>query len=91
MAVALAESAGLPVADLTDGHLEHFFYCGPSESLTGLVGLELYGTDALMRSLVVAPSVRGTGIGSLLVAHAESYARTHARTHARTACVRCTC
>ena len=75
-AVALVEAAGLPVADLTDGHLDHFFYCGPSESPTGLVGLEFYGRYALLRSLVVAPGIRGTGIGSLLVAHAESYART---------------
>jgi amino-acid N-acetyltransferase len=73
-AIALLESAGLPAADLTDRHLEHFFYCGPSESPTGLVGLELYGTDALLRSLVVAPTARGTGVGSALVTHAEAYA-----------------
>jgi amino-acid N-acetyltransferase len=75
-AIALIESAGLPVVDLTDRHLEHFFYCGPNESPTGLVGLELYGTDALLRSLVVAPKIRGTGIGLALVTHAEAYART---------------
>jgi amino-acid N-acetyltransferase len=75
-AVALLESAGLPATDLNPAHLEHFFYCGSSEAPTGMVGLELYGTDALLRSLAVAPATRGSGLGSALTEHAESYART---------------
>ena len=40
-----------------------------------MVGLELYGEVALLRSLAVASSRRGTGVGSGLVAHAERHAR----------------
>lgn len=73
-AAALLESQGLPVSDITDEHLEHFFFVGSDGSPTGLVGLELYGTDALLRSLVVGESARGKGLGSTLVEHAEQYA-----------------
>jgi amino-acid N-acetyltransferase len=73
-AVALLAGAGLPVSDLTDAHLEHFFFTGAEGSPTGMVGLELYGADALLRSLVVAPSTRAAGLGSALVTHAEGYA-----------------
>ena len=74
-AVALLESAGLPVSDLTDAHMEHFFFCGPLQSPTGLVGLELCGEDALLRSLVVAPGRRGAGLGAALTRQAEQHAR----------------
>jgi hypothetical protein len=45
-AAALLESQGLPVSDITDEHLEHFFFVGSDGSPTGLVGIELYGVDA---------------------------------------------
>ena len=73
-AVALLQAQGLPVSDITDEHLEHFFFIGSAGSPTGLVGLEIYGTDALLRSLVVGDNARGKGLGSELVQHAEQYA-----------------
>jgi amino-acid N-acetyltransferase len=73
-AVALLQAQALPTADITDTHLEHFFFVGSDGSPTGLVGLELYGTDALLRSLVVGESARGRGLGSALIEHAEHYA-----------------
>ena len=76
-AVALLQSAELPIEDLTDSHLEHFFLAGSLESPVGLVGLELFGRHALLRSLMVDPRVRTTGIGSRLVEHAEAHARAH--------------
>lgn len=76
-AVALLAAEGLPVQDLTDEHLEHFFYAGPDESPTALVGLEMYAADALLRSLVVGADARTKGLGSALVRHAEDYASAH--------------
>jgi amino-acid N-acetyltransferase len=64
----------LPVSDITDEHLEHFFFIGSDGPLTGLVGLEIFGADALLRSLVVGEDVRSKGLGSALVEHAEQYA-----------------
>jgi amino-acid N-acetyltransferase len=72
--VALLAGEGLPVADLTDQHLEHFFFAGSADSPLGLVGLEIYESDALLRSLVVGANARSAGLGSRLVRHAEHYA-----------------
>ena len=74
-ALALLEAAQLPTADLSDGHLDHFFYLGPPAAPTGLVGCEIHGSDGLLRSLVVTPVNRGAGTGSALVEHVEAYAR----------------
>jgi amino-acid N-acetyltransferase len=60
---ALLQSQGLPDLDITDEHLEHFFFVGSDGSPTGLVGLELYGTDAVLRSLMVGENARGKGLG----------------------------
>ena len=74
-AVALLSSAGLPTGDLTQQHCDSFFYMGPEAAPEGLVGLELLGDVALLRSLVVADGLRGSGAGARLLAHAESHAR----------------
>jgi len=75
-AVTLLGSAGLPTEDLARLSLEHFFFAGPAEAPTGLVGLEMLGDVALLRSLVVAKPLRGSGAGSALLDHAERHART---------------
>jgi len=62
------------MSDITDEHLEHFFFIESYGSATGLVGVELYGIDALLRSLVVAETARTRGLGSALVRRAEDYA-----------------
>jgi amino-acid N-acetyltransferase len=72
----LAESK-LPMSDLSPEHLEHFFGCGPVQIPKGVVGLEIYDTVALLRSLAVAMDCRGIGCGKALVAEAESYAQSH--------------
>src|SRR5258708_26495447 len=73
-AVALLQAQGLPTSDITDEHLEHFFFVGSDGSPAGLVGLELYCTDALLRSLVVAENARNKGLGATLIDHVEQYA-----------------
>ena len=72
--IELLEAAGLPAADVSQELLRHFFYLPDAQSAAGLVGLELYGHEALLRSLVVRQSERGKGLGIALVRHAEAYA-----------------
>jgi amino-acid N-acetyltransferase len=72
--VALLEAEGLPASDLTDAHLDHFFFTGTDGAPSALVGLEIYGDAALLRSLVVSAAARTQGLGSALVLHAEQYA-----------------
>ena len=55
--------------------MENFFYCGPAVSPEGLVGIEMHGDVALLRSLVVAGACRSSGVRSALVAQAEDHAR----------------
>ena len=71
---ALLEAEGLPASDLTETHLEHFFFTGSDGAPSALVGLEIYGEAALLRSLVVSAAARTQGLGSALVLHAEEYA-----------------
>jgi amino-acid N-acetyltransferase len=74
-AAALLEAAALPSSDLSDAHMEHFFFCGTASAPSALVGIELCGPSALLRSLVVRPDRRATGLGKTLVEHAEAHAR----------------
>jgi amino-acid N-acetyltransferase len=74
-AVALLDAASLPTEDLTAAHCEHFFFSGPDAAPDGLVGLEMFGEVALLRSLVVSAGRRGSGAGTALLEHAERYAR----------------
>jgi len=72
---SLLESAGLPSDDLNAAMLADFFACGDRDAPSGVIGLELYGREALLRSLVVRDSARGRGAGRALVAAAETHAR----------------
>ncbi|MFY9708475.1 MAG: arsenic resistance N-acetyltransferase ArsN2 [Desulfobacterales bacterium] len=71
----LLNESQLISSDLTPEHLRHFFGLGTIGELEGVVGLELFGTVALLRSLAVVSSRRRAGLGSKLVAHVEDYAR----------------
>ena len=64
----------LPTEDLERQNFENFFGCGFAGSLSGVVGIELLGEVALLRSLAVSKDARGNGLGKQLVAHAEAYA-----------------
>ncbi|MFK7732841.1 MAG: arsenic resistance N-acetyltransferase ArsN2 [Pseudomonadales bacterium] len=64
----------LPDSDLTEESMAHFLCYGNAASPDGVIGLELYGDDALLRSLVVNENSRKTGCGTILVNAIESLA-----------------
>jgi amino-acid N-acetyltransferase len=69
----LAESQ-LPFDDLRGSDIVTLLGHEQQGQLVGLVGLECYGSDALLRSLVIAPFARGTGLSVKLVSYAERQA-----------------
>lgn len=71
----LLSRCGLPHEDLTLSHLDHFLICRDGDPPRGVVGVELYGTVALLRSLAVLPTHRSNGVGARLTQEIEAYAR----------------
>lgn len=63
---ALLTAAKLPLAGIP-ADLAHFLVAERDGAIVGAVGLEDFGVAALLRSAVVAPSLRGTGVGERLV------------------------
>jgi arsenate reductase len=62
----LLRQAGLPADDLGETGVALFSFRDPAGRV-GLGGLELYGAEALLRSVVVVPGHRGSGVGSRIV------------------------
>jgi amino-acid N-acetyltransferase len=71
----LLSASDLPHDDLTPSHLEHFVVATEGDALAGVVGAELFDDVGLLRSLAVAPSSRGDGVGARLTTAIERYAR----------------
>jgi len=65
---------GLPQEDLTPQHFCHFFVMKERERSIGVIGLEVLGQLALLRSLAVDPQYRNRGYASQLIRKAEGYA-----------------
>ena len=61
----LLGASGLPVEGAS-AHLEHFFVARVGGSLAGVIGLEWYGEEGLLRSLAVRASDRSKGVGNNL-------------------------
>jgi len=72
---ALLADAGLPTGDLHDHPALRLFAATIAGEPAGCVALEVYGDTALLRSLAVHPSQRGTGLGVELLQFAEQQAR----------------
>ena len=70
----LLASARLPLDGLP-GDMAHFLVAEDAGRIVAAAGLEVYGGAALLRSVVVAPSHRGTGMGGQLSDRALSMAR----------------
>lgn len=73
--LGLLEDTGLPYQDLTTAYLADLLVAEGGRSVLGIVGLERYGKDALLRSLAVRPENRFTGLGKQLADAIEEHAR----------------
>jgi amino-acid N-acetyltransferase len=72
--VDLLDRSGLPTAGVADNFAQ-FLVAEADGRLVGVVGLELYGRSALLRSAAVEESWRGSGLGRVLVERALDLAR----------------
>ncbi len=70
----LLESCGLHHQDLSPHQLAHFLLAWDSARLAGVVGLEILGHDALLRSLAVDADYRNRKIATRLVNQIEDHA-----------------
>lgn len=73
--VALLENVSLPTSDLTDADMKNFLHIGSTSAPIAIIGVQLYGEHALLRSLVVREEHRERGLAHALVARAERHAR----------------
>jgi GNAT superfamily N-acetyltransferase len=69
--------AGLPADDLGDPYVLLWRFETYEDVPVGFGGLEIYGDDALLRSVVTLPPLRQVGMGAAIVAALE--AEAHAR------------
>jgi len=67
----------LPYEDITPSDLTHFYLLRDGGRLAGVIGLEIYGQFALLRSLAVPAGYRVRGIGAELVERAQEHAHSH--------------
>ena len=72
----LITASGLPLDGLQP-HLGSAIVARDSDGIVGCAALELYGHDALLRSVAVAPARRGGGVGLALTAASIELARRH--------------
>jgi len=71
--IGLLQDENLPVGDLPVD-LHHFFIAEQDEKVVGAIGLELYSSYGLLRSMVVRKDYRNNQIATVLVEKIESYA-----------------
>ena len=72
----LLAASDLHQADVTTDHLEHFLLGWDGSRLAAVVGLEIKGCSALLRSLAVAADYRNRKIATRLIMEIEKYAKS---------------
>ena len=63
--IGLLRSANLPTSGVAE-HFTSFIVAESAGRIIGTIGLELYGSTALLRSAVVEEGSHGSGVGSLM-------------------------
>ena len=69
----MLSAGGLPMEDIEE-HVANFILARKDGATVGTVGIEYAGEAALLRSLCVAPSHRGQGLGARLLRASEAAA-----------------
>jgi len=72
----LLEASDLHHCDITTSQLKHFLLAWANSELVGVVGLEIKGGYALLRSLAVNTAFRRKGLATRLVHKIEDYAKS---------------
>src|ERR1043165_2798634 len=72
--IGLLQSEKLPVEDLTN-NLENFLTATDNDFIVGAIGLEIYESTGLLRSLVVRPEYRKMKVAAALINELETQAR----------------
>jgi amino-acid N-acetyltransferase len=72
----LLEACALPVRGVKEALLRDFFVAHMDHSLAGVCGLEVHGTDGLLRSVAVDPQWRRRGVAEALLEAALGRARS---------------
>jgi amino-acid N-acetyltransferase len=71
----LLNGADLPIEDLTNEKMKNFMVArGKDNCIIGVIGVEMYQENGLLRSLAVHPAHRGKGVGCRLTRKIESFA-----------------
>ena len=73
--LALLESAGLPTQDLAHIPGLRMWVAAAEDSIGGVIALQPFGTEGLLRSLAVSPARRKSGVATTLVRQLEEDAR----------------
>ncbi len=72
-AMSLLQKNNLPTEDLNDE--TSLFGTFENDELIGIAGVELYGENALIRSVCVDETYRSKGMAEILTEHIEQYAK----------------
>jgi len=73
----LIDACQLPTQDLAGEMLRHFLVARKGDRVVGVIGLEICGQHALLRSLAVAEDFRCQGIAARLTTFIARYAVSH--------------
>lgn len=71
----LLEASELPVVEVAEW-LDRYVVARDADRIVGVAGLEVHGSDGILRSVAVDPSHRGRGLGDRLTAAVIERARS---------------
>ena len=77
---AWLDAEGLATSDLQEGSPRFFRLAGPDGLTQDVAGIVGEGTQRLLRSVVISPSLRRSGVGARLLREVENWARADGAT-----------